>query len=1165
MPKQFLTLQRVLQDAAHANKQHGVTHIDKNGRCFYFQSYTNIIDSAEKVLMGLRKSGLLPGDAVLLQFHNNFDLIVAFWGCILGGFLPTPITTFSAHTNNDTEFQNFLKIWDFLDKPAIIVDASAKQIFNQRMQQPILDELRLVVIDELLLNKNEHNWHIADPHDLALNLLTSGSTGMPKCVQHTHSSIIARIIAMQQVMHFTPNEISLNWMPMEHVGGLVMFHVHDTYLGCQQINAKIEMFLAAPVNWILWMSQYKVTSTWAPNFAFSLVNKYASEIKKLAGTANLSSVKFILNGGEMVSYKDVQQFLEILTNLGLPANAIYPSYGMSETSSGITLANIIHKNHKVGVRIVKKNSMSSKLQYLADLSEEGVAFTEVGPPMPGVSFQVVDENNSCLPEDTIGQIQVQGPTLMHGYYKNPAANKEVFLKNGWFKTGDLGFLHEGRVVITGREKDVIIVNGAKHMNHEIEAAIEKYVAGIEKTFVAACGIPNQETGREVTVIFFVAIADKFGEQLKIVKAIKEAINRQVGIVVDHVIPIAKQNFPKTNSGKIQRTQLAGQFSSGEFQQIIQKIQLYSHDYTALPKWIYRKQWIKAPLQILPNENIDNFLIFADQCGFYEVIIPRLLAANKRVFVVKTGKNFKKINQYAYEIASNQPGDYLQLFTELSRSIKNLAIINLFDYEPQVVPYDIATFTTKQSNIVCSTLCIVQELIATAIELSCLFVVTTGAQEFLLKTNLQPNKATLIGLLRTLAKEFPHWYIKHLDFSGEDRDFPCDALLQELYTADFCQEVVYRRNERYICQLNNVEMNELDAQQEVWQIGGFYLITGGLGGVGYQLAQYLLDYYNAKLLIIGKTDLQQNHDKKAMYEILARKGSVIYANLDISQDQEIYALVKNTEAQYNCKLYGVLHLASLGLQDNFEDPGKHLIKNETIEYGQQIFAAKCVGTYILSQILSDYESAIFVIFSSVMSYLPQVGFGMYAAANACVDGFAYYHQIRNPGHKVRAISWSEWENIGMSQYNPFKNAPTRLGLQNISVPYGILSMEACLRLHSTATFVGLNSSFYPSIEGFGEKTELQQQMISDPIANLKVIPNDPENKLIKIWHNLLGPITIKDTSDFFECGGNSIAIFRLLELILQEFLVELPVKSIFENSKFGDLKKLVEYETSSLIS
>lgn len=338
-----------------------------------------------------------------------------------------------------------------------------------------------------------------EPDEPVLQLLSSGSTGVPKCIRHNHQSILSRIISFEQTNGFTHEDVSLNWMPLDHVGGIVMFHVHDVYLGCQQISPSIDQFIERPMVWLDWVETYGVTRTWAPNFAFAMMNEYEDDIRK--GSWNLSTLTYIMNAAEAVVPKVTQRFMHIMGQHRLSRHAMVPAYGMSETSSAIVQSKkFMRHDDQDGQLTIDQTSLTGEIQYVEQDHPHKMTFTEVGVPIPSVWVRIVDEHHHVLPEDQVGRLQVKSPTIMMGYDQNEEANQEVFAENGWFHTGDLGFIHEGRLVLTGREKDIIVINGANYLNYEIEAVVEE-VDGVEVTFAAAYGIYNPESSNDTLAVF----------------------------------------------------------------------------------------------------------------------------------------------------------------------------------------------------------------------------------------------------------------------------------------------------------------------------------------------------------------------------------------------------------------------------------------------------------------------------------------------------------------------------------------------------------------------------------------------------------------------------------------------------------------------------------------
>lgn len=301
------------------------------------QSYRELWEDAQRILAGLKKLGLKPQDKVIFQLENNQDFISAFWGCVLGGFVPVPISiapNYNQINNTTSKLQN---VWQMLEKPLVLTSASLFPQIHDFSKLFNLENFQVEIIDNLCKSEPDFNFHNSQPEDLAILLLTSGSTGTPKAVIQSHSSLIGHSAGTTLMNGFTKEDVSLNWFPLDHVGGIIMFHFRDVFLGCQQIHAPIELVLQEPTKWLDWISHYRATITWSPNFAYGLINE---QLEKLSTQQtpqwDLSSMGFILNGGEIIDAKTTRRFLQLLKSYQLPATAMHPAWGMSETSSGVT-------------------------------------------------------------------------------------------------------------------------------------------------------------------------------------------------------------------------------------------------------------------------------------------------------------------------------------------------------------------------------------------------------------------------------------------------------------------------------------------------------------------------------------------------------------------------------------------------------------------------------------------------------------------------------------------------------------------------------------------------------------------------------------------------------------------------------------------------------------
>ncbi|QYO63666.1 AMP-binding protein [Leptolyngbya sp. 7M] len=430
-----------------------------------------------------------------------------------------------------------------LENPPILTEQALQPQLQSFCQQVDCQPRAILTLEALLNEKPATEFYAANPDDLALLLFTSGSTGTPKGVMLSGRNLMVSVYGMATANRLTSDSISLNWMPLEHVASLVMFHLTQMYLGCDQIHVANELVLQQPLRWLDWIDQYRVTHTWAPNFAYSLINDRAEEMQSRVW--DLSCLRWMGNGAEAVVGKTTRRFLQLLADYGLDQTVVSPGYGMSETCSGI-----VHSH-----------------QFTLDTTSDADTFVDVGVPIPGVKLRIVDENNQVLPETIIGHLQVNGLTVMQGYYRRPDLTAAVFTPDCWFDTGDLAFLKAGRLTITGRQKEVIIINGVNYYSHEIEAAVEQ-LASVAISFTAACAVrlPNDSTDR--LAIFFSPLTESVEP---LIKAIRRQVMQTIGITPSLVIPLPQTEIPKTNLGKIQRRQLVERFAAGEFDSLVSSL------------------------------------------------------------------------------------------------------------------------------------------------------------------------------------------------------------------------------------------------------------------------------------------------------------------------------------------------------------------------------------------------------------------------------------------------------------------------------------------------------------------------------------------------------------------------------------------------------------------
>ncbi|MFI1246459.1 AMP-binding protein [Streptomyces anulatus] len=529
VPPEVRDLGETLVRAARTATSPGICFLGDDGAETTL-SYPRLLDGASRILGGLRAAGVVPGETVLLQIAEPPALLAAFWACVLGGFVPMPVNAGATADQRATAPELLQRVWQGYGKPKVVIgpgqEIAAAVAADPRWARALLGDT-----DRLGSGEPESVWHRAAPDDPAVLLLTSGSTGVPKAVTLTHRNVLSRTVATVRVNRLGAATRSFNWMPLDHVGGLVMFHVRDVHLGCYQVHAGIEWVLGDPLRWLEAVDRHRADTTWAPNFAFGLVNDLSD---RLAGRPwDLSCLRYIMNGGEAVRSGVVRRFLELLAPFGLPRDAMWPGWGMSETSAGV-----------------------ADCEFWAVHAGDD-RYVPVGRPQPGTSLRVVDEHDRVVPVGTVGHLQVSGASVTAGYYRNPGQNRRSFT-DGWFRTGDLASVRDGVLTVTGRADDVIRLGDVTCHGHEIEARVEELDV-VVPSYTVACQVTGPESGSEELAVFFHPRPGT--EPAVAARMVRDRLARTLGVTVAHAVPVGREDVPKTGVGKLRRARLRERFES----------------------------------------------------------------------------------------------------------------------------------------------------------------------------------------------------------------------------------------------------------------------------------------------------------------------------------------------------------------------------------------------------------------------------------------------------------------------------------------------------------------------------------------------------------------------------------------------------------------------------
>lgn len=525
--------------AASASAKGGVVFVKPDGEVLR-RSYGALREEALRIGAGLRAAGVRAGELVLLQLEGSEDYVPGLWGCIAVGAVPVPVAVAPLFSKQNSGLQKLLNAGKSLGASWVL--AAGHAVEGLRTLPPELGTVPGGVLDMAVLRAmaplDLEAVHRAAATDVAVMLLTSGSTGMPKGVPLTHRNLLAMAAGTIQANRFTSAEVALNWMALDHAGAVSFLGTMTVDLGCTQIHVPTNYILQQPLRWLDLIHRFRATISWAPNFAFTLMLDREAEIR--AGTWDLGCMRFLVNAGESVVAKTARRFIALLQHHGLPKDALRPAFGMSETCSGITWSH----------------------GFTLENSSDDLAFVDLGPCIPGASMRIVDEAGKLLMEGETGLLQMRGLSVFAGYMNNEKENAQVF-RDGWFTTGDQAFFRNSGLHITGRQKDIIIVNGANFHCHEIESVAEA-VEGVMKTYTAACAVRDASAETDQLALFFCPTVESPETVEKIARSIRAKVIQEAGVPVAHLIALRPADIPKTEIGKIQRARLKKAFEEGDY-------------------------------------------------------------------------------------------------------------------------------------------------------------------------------------------------------------------------------------------------------------------------------------------------------------------------------------------------------------------------------------------------------------------------------------------------------------------------------------------------------------------------------------------------------------------------------------------------------------------------
>jgi acyl-CoA synthetase (AMP-forming)/AMP-acid ligase II/acyl carrier protein len=531
-------------------------------------SFGELYERALGILHHLQRLGARRGDKLILLLGANEPFLDAFWAALLGGIIPVPV----ALGISDEHRHKLLRIVRKLGEPFLYTEkkaleriaAFAGSVGEERLFAGL--RKRTFVVDELDDISRSGSIARAQPSDIAFIQFSSGSTSEPKGVVLTHGNILANFRGAAQVARFAENDVSLSWMPLTHDMGLVGFHLFMFASRSHAHFMPTELFVRRPLLWLALATKIRATILCSPNFGYRHYLKVLGERAVADLGLDLSTVRLIFNGAEPISLDLCEEFLNRLAPAQLSRQSMYPVYGLAEASLAVSFPSLGTEVQSISLNR-HHMAVGGAPRFVTRADPDAVSLVGVGRQIPYCQLRVAGDNDVPRPDGQIGHLHISGDNVTRGYFENPEANAAALTEDGWLRTGDLGLMHEGILYISGREKEIIFVNGQNYYPHDLEAIAQR-AQGLDLGKVVAAGVrrPGAQTDE---LVVFVLHRGEHADFLPLAAQVGRLINEHTGLEVAQVVPVNR--IAKTTSGKIQRHLLERSYAEGEFDGVLAEL------------------------------------------------------------------------------------------------------------------------------------------------------------------------------------------------------------------------------------------------------------------------------------------------------------------------------------------------------------------------------------------------------------------------------------------------------------------------------------------------------------------------------------------------------------------------------------------------------------------
>jgi fatty-acyl-CoA synthase len=505
--------------------------------------YSDLLREGSRFARFFLNNQVRPGETVLIVLPHSPDLLYSFLGAILMGAIPSFLPSRTDKQDRELFWSSHRKLFERIGRGSLLTRGENIPHLEQHTSGIPLRLLRIEAVEN---GESEFVPATISPDQIAFLQHSSGTTGLKKGVALSHRSVLTQIESYAEALNMGDGDRIISWLPLYHDMGLIACFLLPLVTG-------IPVTLLDPFEWVTnpklvfdAVKTYRGTLCWQPNFAFH----HLCRTVRASATLDLSSMRAWIDCSEPCRTETFELFERTFSSVGVKAEQLQVCYAMAETVFAVSQTPLGKAPHCLTV-CAETLQQEARIR-LVPPSGKQQKILSTGAPIPGVQVRIVDDIGTQIPPDQVGEVTVSGSCLFSGYFKLEAETARK-LRGGWYYTGDLGFLHEDQLYITGRKNDLIIVHGRNYYAHDLEYLVNQ-VSGVHPGRSVAVGWYRPEVGSEDVVIIAEAKDREDSQRTRLASEIKQAILNETGLLVYDVHVVNDGWLIKTTSGKISRVE-----------------------------------------------------------------------------------------------------------------------------------------------------------------------------------------------------------------------------------------------------------------------------------------------------------------------------------------------------------------------------------------------------------------------------------------------------------------------------------------------------------------------------------------------------------------------------------------------------------------------------------